>query len=118
MDVLWDCRSVLSLHLYMESFEVKAITSAPHQPGVWMQYADYKFVVFNKDYAQQFTDNINNLNQHIKFTNTPETEGTLPFLDALVKRQADGSLKVNVYPKPTHTDQYLSFNLTSTGAPT
>ena len=101
--------SPIIANLYMESFEVKAITSVPLPPRVWMRYVDDTFVVINKDYAQQFTDYINSLNQHIKFTNDPETEGTLPFLDTLVKRQADGSLKVNVYRKPTHTDQYLSF---------
>ena len=96
-------------NLYMKGFEVKAITSAPHSPRVVMRYVDDTFVVINKDHAQQFTDHINSLNQHIKFTNDPETEGTLPYLDTLAKRLADGSLKVNVYRKPTHTEQYLSF---------
>ena len=33
----------------------------------------------------------------------------LQSLDTLVKRQADGSFKVNGYRKPTHTDHYLAF---------
>ena len=101
--------SPIIANLYMENFEVRAITSASHPPSVWMRYVDDTFVVIEKDRAQQFTDHINSLDPHIKFTNDPEKEGTLPFLDTLVKRQADGSVKVSVYRKPTHTDQYLSF---------
>ena len=50
--------------------------SAP-PPRVWMRYLDDIFVVINKDYAQQFTNHIYSLNQHINFTNDPVTEGTL-----------------------------------------
>ena len=49
------------------------------------------------------------MDPHIKFTNDPENEGILPFVDNLMKRQADGSVKVSVYRKPTHTDHYLAF---------
>jgi len=33
----------------------------------------------------------------------------LPFLDLLLKRINSGGLKLSVYRKPTHTDQYLNF---------
>ena len=55
-------------------------------------------------------NHINHQNPHTKFTNDPEKDGQLPFLDTLVKRQSDGSLQVSVYRKPTHTDQYLAFD--------
>ena len=100
-------------NLYMESFEVKAITSSPHPLTFWMRYVDGTFVVINKDYAQQFTDHINSLNQHIKFTKDLETEGTLSSLDTLVKRQADGSLKVNVYRNQLIPVSTFRFNPTT-----
>ena len=96
--------SLIIANLYMENFEVKPITSAPHPPCIWMRYVDDTFVVIDKDREQDFTDHINSLDPHIKFTNDPE-KGFLPFLDALVTRQVDGSVKVSVYRKPTHTDQ-------------
>ena len=86
----------------MENFELEALKSAKQPPRVWMRYVDDTFVVIKKDFAQEFTDHINSLNPNIKFTNDPQVDGKLPFLDTLVKRQADGSVKISVYRKPTH----------------
>jgi len=45
----------------------------------------------------------------IKFTYEEESNGIIPFLDLLFRRQPDGALSTKVYRKPTHTDQYLHF---------
>ena len=36
--------------------------------------------------------------------------GSIPFLDTTVKPEADGTLSMTVYRKPTHTDQYLQWD--------
>ena len=36
--------------------------------------------------------------------------GPSPFLDTIVKLEADGTLSITVYRKPTHTDQYLQWD--------
>ena len=47
----------------------------------------------------------------IKFTVEGNQEnGAIPFLDTLVKPEADNSLSIRVYHKPTHTDQYLQWD--------
>ena len=44
----------------------------------------------------------------IKFTAEGNQEiDTIPFLNTLVKPEADNTLSITVYRKPTHTDQYL-----------
>ena len=42
--------------------------------------------------------------------------GPSPF-DTIVKPEADGSLSITVYRKPTHTDQYLQWTVTITSQP-
>ena len=37
-------------------------------------------------------------------------DGAIPFLDTIVKVEADGKLSITVYRKPTHTDQHLQWD--------
>ncbi|XP_072019918.1 uncharacterized protein [Amphiura filiformis] len=67
----------------------------------------YKTGAFQRIHS---SEHINSQSDHIKFTCEAEVDGQLPFLDTLVKRSKDGSLRISVYRKPTHTNQYLNFN--------
>ena len=47
----------------------------------------------------------------IEFTvNGSQENGAIPFPDTLVKPEADNSLSITVYRKPTHIDQYLQWD--------
>ena len=39
-----------------------------------------------------------------------KVDGGIPFLDTIVKPEADGNLSITVYRKPTHMDQYLQWD--------
>ena len=47
----------------------------------------------------------------IQFTvENNKEDGTIPFLDTIVKPETDGKLSITVYRKPTHTDQYFQWD--------
>ena len=100
--------SPLIANLFMEEFEVKALSSAPH---LWLRYVDDTCVIQETRNSQQLLLYINAPDPHIQFTvDGPNQEGALPFLDALVSCSPDHKLVTAVYRKPTHTDQYLHWN--------
>ncbi|XP_072019492.1 uncharacterized protein [Amphiura filiformis] len=101
--------SPIVCNLYMEDLEQKAIKSAPHPPLWWYRYVDDTHTKLKKQYAQEFTDHLNSLDTDIKFTTEGEEDGTLAFLDTHTVIKEDRSLKIKIYRKPTHTDQYLNF---------
>ena len=54
---------------------------------------------------------MNSVDPAIQFTvETNKEDGAIPFLDTIVKPEADGNLSITVYGKPTHTDQYLQLD--------
>ena len=56
-------------------------------------------------------DHINSIDPNIKFTvKSSQENGAILFLDTLVKLEADNSLSIRVYHKPTHIDQYLQWD--------
>ena len=60
----------------------------------------------------EWSAHLNNMDPtgSIKFTHEIETDNTIAFLDTLLERKEDGSVKVKVYRKKTHTNQYLAFD--------
>ena len=100
--------SPIIANLYMEHFERKALWSASHPPRYWFRFVDDTEVIQQKAHKQAFLDHINSIDPAIKFTvESNQGNWPIPFLDTLVTPQADNSLSISVYHKPTHTDQYL-----------
>ena len=98
-------------NLFMEEFEVKALSSCPHPPSLWLRFVDDTFVITKAEHSQPLLHHINNQDPHIQFTVEESTQqGTLPFLDTLVTIEPNNTFSTAVYRKPTHTDQYLHWD--------
>ena len=106
--------SPITCNLYMEFLEQEAIATAPldFRPRFWKRYVDDILEIVKDNQVENLTDHLNNTDPtgNIKFTFEKEKSGTIPFLDTLIVRKPDGSVKLLVYRKATHTDQYLNFD--------
>ena len=98
-------------NLYMEYLEQKALSTVPKPPRFWCRFVDDTFVIHKEANKQSFLQHINSVDPAIRFTvEDNRKDGSIPFLDTIVKPEADGTLSINVYRKPTHTDQYLQWD--------
>ena len=76
-----------------------------------MSYVDDKFVIQQEGHKQTFLKHNNKVDPAIKLTvEGNQGNGAIPFLDTLVKPEADKSLSITVYRKAMHTDQYLQWD--------
>ena len=82
---------------------------APTRHRLWKRYVDDTFCILRKGSTKELLHHLNGVRPTIKFTVEQEEDGTLPFLNTLLRRRRDCSLDVSVYRKPTHTDRYLHF---------
>ena len=96
--------SAIVANLYLEYFEQKALSTAPHTPRFLKRYVEDTFVIQKEVNKQDFL-------QHIQFTvENNKEDGVILFLDTIVKPETDGNLSITVYRKPTHMDQYLRWD--------
>jgi hypothetical protein len=98
----------------MEWLEQEAIATAPIncRPHLWKRYVDDMLEKVKAGETQNLTDHFNAVDVigSIKFTHEEEKDGTIPLLDTWIVRKADSTVKLLVYRKKTHTDQYLHFS--------
>ncbi|VDM00665.1 unnamed protein product [Schistocephalus solidus] len=78
-------------------------------PIFWAQYVDDTFVVLKREMVSEFHALLNSVYLYIQFTVEAEVNSRMAFLDVLVHRKADGSLKTTVYRKATNARQVLSY---------
>lgn len=93
----------------MEDLETTA-TAPPHcRPTLWKRYVDDILEKIKNGHTQELTDHLNSIDPtgNIKFTHEEECNKTIAFLDVKIHHRDDDSIKITVYRKPTHTDQYL-----------
>ena len=102
--------SPMVTNLYMEHFKRKALSIAT-TPRLWIRYIDDTFVIQQEEHKQIFLEHINKVDPAIKFTvESNQQNGSIPFLDTIVKTEADYTLSLTVYRKPMHTNQYLQWD--------
>jgi len=98
----------------MEWLEKQAIATAPVEckPKFWKRYVDNVLELIKKGQMRNLTDHINTIDAtgNIKFTYEEDEDKQILFLDILLVRREDGSVKLLVYIKKSHTDQYLNFS--------
>ena len=91
--------SLLIANLFMEEFEVKALSTCPHPPSLWLRFVDDTFVINRAEHSQELLQHINNQHPHIQFTVELTQQGSLPFLDTLVTIEPN-TFSTTVYRKP------------------
>ena len=95
--------SPLIANLFMEEFEVKALSSFPHPPSLQLRFVDDTFVITKAEHSQLLLQHINSQDPHIQFTvEEPSQQGTLPFCDTLGTIESNNTFSTTVYRKPTH----------------
>ena len=83
----------------------------PTPPRFWCRFVDDTFVIYKEFNKQDFLQHISSVVPAIRFTvGDNKGDGSIPFLDTIVKPEDDGSLTITVYRKPTHTDQQLQWD--------
>ena len=62
-----------------------------------------------KKKPSQFLSFLNKQRPNIKFTDEPEKNGSLPFLDVTIKKREGGGFNTSVYHKPSYTGLLTNF---------
>ena len=94
-------------NLFMEEFEVNALSTAPH-PHSWLRFVDDIYVILKAEHSASLLQHISSQVIHIQFTiEEPNQQGSLPFLDTLDSPGPNNIPITTVYWKPTHSDQYF-----------
>ena len=91
----------------IQHFENEFLENAPCRPLFWKRYVDDIITALPNDQINNFLQFLNSQNEDFQFTHEVEINNTFAYLDLLIKRLDNGTLKFSVYRKPTNTDRYL-----------
>ena len=101
--------SGFAAEIYMEKFEDTAITTFVKPPTFWKRYVDDTIVKQLNEHVNKFLEHLNSIHLRIQFTHEEMKDNKISFLDVEIHLKEDKHVKLTIYRKKTHTDQYLNF---------
>jgi hypothetical protein len=96
--------------LKIEYFEKNVLDYALVKPTVWYHYVDVKFNVLPSNQIGEFTTYLNTMGSNLQFEMEGEVDNKLALLNTETESLQNGNLKMLVYSKPTHMDQYVNWS--------
>ena len=79
-------------------------------PIINKRYVDDIFCLFNQNQdARSFLEYLNKQHPNIKFTDEPEKNGSLPFLDVNIQKREEGGFITSIYHKLSYTGLLTNF---------
>ena len=79
-------------------------------PCLWKRFVDDILAVVQMDKSHQLLEHLNRQHLEIRLTMEKEENGVLPVMDIRFSRNERGSLRREVFQKPTHTNRYIQFS--------
>jgi len=101
--------STVVANIVMEDIKSRAMKTSFCAPRLWKRCVNDTFVLIEQKHLTNFADHINKVESSIKFTMETETNGSIPFLDVLVKKGAIGQISTSALRKSTRTGRYLNY---------
>ena len=102
--------STVVAELTMQKIEHQLLSQTHCTVHIWKRYVDDCIAILPNNQVTLFSNYINSIDGNIQFTCEEEVNQQLPYLDLLLHRQQNGSIKFSVFRKETHTGKYLSYN--------
>ena len=94
--------SSIVAEIYMISIQTTAITTSDTPPRIWDRHVEDVFSILRRCNLEQFFQHINNLHPKTKFTMEKEENSTIPFLNALIQRNQNGTISVKQSTENPH----------------
>ena len=105
--------SVVIAEITMQKIEKLILENSPVEIQLWKRYVDDIIAIIPNNSQDTLIVYLNSINSNIKFTFEIENNQKLPYLDILIIKNSDGSLKFDIYRKPSYTRKLLDYNSSS-----
>ena len=97
-------------NVFMVHLEESIVPDLETIMPAWRRYVDDTFTLVEKGKLDDVISKINNFHPNISFTNEPEENGQIAFLDVSIKRTDNGMVETGVYRKKTNNSIYIHWN--------
>ena len=97
-------------NIFMVELENSKVPTLSSMLKKWMRYVDDTVSFVKEDQIENVLRILNSHHKDIKFTHEEEENYELPFLDILLKKKEDNTLKLKVYRKETCSNIYIHWN--------